>query len=190
MKKAILSLFVAVSFLTCKTALSQPYLANPFVFSNPDFDFGVSTESYFNLDDVFIGFGIGTDDANNDWGASINFDFRPYFKKVSIEDSPNFYYQYREKLFFLSIDLNKKFYFLKFAQNEGQLGLYAEGRFGYLFGNYRGVSRGPENKFMIVPAGGIIYDQKPVSIYLGYLYFNSGSDAGNNMINLGLHLHF
>lgn len=185
------SIFVILIILgSSHRAKSQAYFSNPFVFSSPNFDFGVTAESYFNLKDFFVGFGAGTEEVNNDWGASVNVDFRPYFKKVLVEQSPNFYNQYREKLFFLSLDLNKKFYFLKFMDKENQIGLYIEGRFGYLFGNYRGVSSSPNDKFMIVPSGGVVATVDPVSFYLGYLYFNTGSDARNNMINLGIGIHF
>lgn len=182
-------LFTVLSFHSLRTN-AQTYFSNPFVFSAPEFDFGISAESYFNFNDIFVGFGLGTDDVNNDWGASVNVDFRPYFKKVRVEENDNLFYQYREKLFFLSLDLTKKFYFLKFNNNDGQLGVYVEGRFGYLFGNYRGVSKSPNDKFMIAPAAGFTYDIDFIGFYLGYLNFNSGSDASNHMINLGMHVHF
>ena len=185
------SFFLALILLGgVQKTYSQAYLANPFVFSKPNFDLGISAESYFNLKDIFVGFGLGTEEVNNDWGVSINVDFRPYFKKVLVDKGRNFYHQYREKLIFLSLDLNKKFYFIKFMDEEGQIGLYVEGRFGYLFGNYRGVSVSPNDKFMIVPTGGLVADLNPVSFYLGYLHFSTGSDSQNNMINIGMGIHF
>ena len=65
-------------------------------------------ESYFNLNDFYVGFGIGLEDTGFDYTASFNVGFRPYFKKVLIEKGENLFYQYHEKTFLISIDLEKR----------------------------------------------------------------------------------
>ena len=50
----------------------------------------------FNFDDLFWSFSGGIEDVQNEWGAKLNFEFRPFKKKVQIREDNNIIRQYKE----------------------------------------------------------------------------------------------
>lgn len=173
-----------------KSASTQGiYPISPFASNYFDPHFGIQAESYFNLDDFYFSFGAGLEDTGYDYTASFNVGFRPYFKKVLIEKEENLFYQYHEKTFLISIDLEKRFYFLEY-KGENRIGLYAGARFGYFFGNYRGVSENFTKRFLIAPGAGASWEFKNARLNLGYLLLNGSEELSPNMIQLKLNFFF
>ncbi|MDX1653425.1 MAG: hypothetical protein R3277_13085 [Brumimicrobium sp.] len=161
------------------------YPVNPIANGYFEPHFGIRAESYFSAEDIFVSFGMGMDDLGWDYSASLNFGFRPYFKKVLIKEAEALYYQFREKLYFLSIDLEKRFFFLEY-EGEKKLGIYTQGKFGYLFGDYRGYSGGVNSRFLISPSAGAVWQAKNVRIGLGYLHLETSDQSSPNHIELKL----
>jgi hypothetical protein len=183
-----------IVFIFClsysKTSSAQGiYTVSPFAASYFDPHFGVQAESYFNLNDFYVGFGIGLEDTGYDYTASFNVGFRPYFKKVLIEKEEDLFYQYHEKTFLVSIDLEKRFYFLEYA-GENRIGIYAGGKFGYFFGNYRGISENLTKKFLIAPGAGLSWEFKNARMNLGYLFLNGSEELTPHMIQFKLSFFF
>ncbi|MEX1190454.1 MAG: hypothetical protein WED10_03470 [Brumimicrobium sp.] len=184
-----LLLFVVFTFYSKNSNAQGVYPISPFAANYFDPHFGIQAETYFNLDDIYFSFGLGLEDTGYDYGASLNLGFRPYFRKVLIEESENLFYQYHEKLFFLSIDLDKRFYFLEYG-GDNRLGIYLAGKFGYLFGNYRGISKSLTDKFQISPGAGFAWEFKNARLNLGYLNFQTSEDLSPHMIQIKLNLFF
>lgn len=188
MKKFLLVSFLIVGLNTLSFAQDE-YLLSQMEKGVPDIHFGVSAEMNFNATDIFFGFGLGVEDINLEWGARLNYGFRPYHKKVLIDEGENVLRQYREKLHLISLDLEKRFMVLDLGKKK-KIGPYLGSKFGYLFGNYRGVSKSPQDKFLIAPTGGIAMHSKDVYVRAGYMYFNSETDANEHMVTFSITLFF
>jgi hypothetical protein len=186
--KILIAFIICLSFNN-KSKAQGIYPVSPFAASYFDPHFGIQAESYFNLDDFYFSFGLGLEDTGYDYSASLNVGFRPYFKKVLIEKEENIFGQYHEKTFLISIDLEKRFYFLEYG-GENRIGLYAGGKFGYFFGNYRGVSENFTKKFLIAPGAGLSWEFKNARINLGYLLLDGSEELTPHMIQFKLNLFF
>lgn len=186
--KLLIVFIICLSYGKITTAQGI-YTVSPFAASYFDPHFGIQAESYFNLDDFYVGFGVGLEDTGYDYTASFNVGFRPYFKQVLMDQGQNIFYQYHEKTFLLSIDLEKRFYFLEYA-GENRIGIYTGGKFGYFFGNYRGVSENLTKKFLISPGAGLSWEFKNARINLGYLYLNGSEGVVPHKIHFKLNLFF
>lgn len=186
--KVLIALTIILSM--GKTSSAQGiYPISPFSANYFDPHVGFQFESYFNLDDFHLSFGAGLEDTGFDYSASFNVGFRPYFKQVLMKREENLFYQYHEKTFLISIDLEKRFYFLEY-KGENRIGLYTGAKFGYFFGNYRGVSKSFINKFLIVPELGVSWEFKNARLNLGYLLLNGSEKLSPNMIQFKLNLFF
>ena len=186
--KIIVVLIICLSFSKLSNAQGI-YTISPFASNYFDPHFGIQAESYFNLNDFYVSFGVGLEDTGFDYTASFNVGFRPYFKKVLIEKEENLYYQYHEKTFLISIDLEKRFYFLEY-NGQNRIGIYTGGKFGYFFGNYRGVSENFTKKFLIAPGAGLSWEFKNARMNLGYLLLNGSEELAPHMIQFKLNLFF
>lgn len=166
---------------------SQTYFHNPLEQGYFSPHFSVSGETYFNTNDFLFDFGIGLDDRGWDYSAMFNVGFRPFIKKIRVEGENNQLFQYREKVYFVSVDLEKRFQFFNFGDRK-ELGIYISSKLGYFFGNYRGVSEYPHNRWMMAPATGLSIQLKDAILSLGYMNFNNVSNESNNMIQLKISL--
>lgn len=171
------------------TSAQGIYTISPFAANYFDPHFGIQAESYFHANDFYFSFGLGLEDTGFDYTASFNVGFRPYLKKVLKEKEKNLYYQYQEKTFLISIDIEKRFYFLEY-KGENRLGVYGGGKFGYFFGTYRGISENLLSKFLIAPGTGISWELKNARLNLGYLLLQGSDKLSPHMINLKLNLFF
>lgn len=190
--KSLTFLIVILTFALSSKA--QVYTRNPLQFSYFQPHFGVNAETYFNGKDLLFSFGLGLEETGYDFSASFNVGFRPYLKKVRIQDenNENTFYQYRERIMLFSIDLEKRFYFLEYAKgdNINRIGLYTLGKFGYFHASYRGLSESLNQRFMITPGAGLSWEFKNARISLGYLRLDQGNELSPNMINFKLNFFF
>lgn len=126
----------------------------------------------FNGKDFFLGLGLGMEELNRQWGWKLNFDMRPYFKKIQIREEDNSISQYFEKKFFLSGDLEKRF--LKLNVGTKTLRFFAGFRAGMLFGNYRGLEKAPQINFGWAPLAGLSFDMAKLGYFkFGYCYLDT-----------------
>ena len=139
--------------------------------------FSISLETAFNGDDFMIGFLPGLHLQNLDLTAGALFLFRPYKKKIRVEQSPNFYYQFQEWRYVFGICLEKRFNLV----NTIALSLSAGG--GYTFGNYAGTSKSAETTFLPILRIGIIkkYDKTLISFRYQFMEI---PNVNNHQVNL------
>ncbi len=195
MRKYVTRLLLSVSLLTGGISCNaQVYTSNPFQVSYFQPHFGINTEMYFSGQDVLFSFGLGMEETGYDFGASFNIGFRPYLKKVRIQDesNENLFYQYRERILLFSIDLEKRFYFLEYSSgdNINRIGIYTMGKFGYFHANYRGLSESLNQRFMIAPGIGASWEFHNARVSLGYLRLDQGNDLSPNMIDIKFNFFF
>jgi hypothetical protein len=195
MKRIVVLLLLSFTLLSSTfTSTAQVFTRNPFQFSYFQPHFGINAESYFHGNDLLFSFGLGLEETGYDFGASFNVGFRPYLKKVLIQDEndDNTYYQYRERIMLFSIDLEKRFFFLEYAKGENlnRIGIYTKAKFGYLHANYRGLSESLNQRFLIAPGAGASWEFKNARISLGYLRLDQGNEMSANMIDFTLNLFF
>lgn len=178
-------LFITFLFLVGSYSIltAQMYFHSPIEKGYFSPHFSISGETYFNGNDLLVDFGVGLDDRGWDYSAMFNVGFRPFIKKVLVEEENNQLFQYREKVFLVSLDLEKRFHFFNFGEYK-EVGAYVSSKFGYFFGNYRGVSEYPHNRWMIVASSGLSVQLKNTILSLGYMNFNTKSDESNHMVQL------
>lgn len=183
-----LLIFILIVSGSAHSLFSQMYFHSPFEKGYFSPHFSISGETYFNGNDILLDLGIGLDDRGWDYSAMFNVGFRPFIKKIRVEEN-NQLFQYREKVYFISLDLEKRFHFFNIGDRR-EVGAYVSSKFGYFFGNYRGVSTYPNDRWMMVPATGLSVQLKHTIISLGYMNFNNKSNESNHMIQLKAALTF
>ncbi len=112
----------------------------------------------FNLKDYYYGFSLGMEDLGYEWGARFNFQFRPFYKRTQIQVNDQLITQYREKKYFVSIDLDKRFF--HFDLDDVHTQFFLGTQVGFLLGKYRGTRANAETLFNIVPVGGVCFNLK------------------------------
>lgn len=157
--------------------------------SNPPLGISFSFEQMAHLQDYYLKMGLGLEDPTYHWSAHMGFAFRPFYKKVVLKKGDFQYHQFLEKRFFLSLDLEKRFYFIKFDWS--RLGPYAALQGGLVFADYTGTREGPPAFWTVSPQIGAAWHLKNVLLLkAGYQYFNDGlDDVRDFRFNLGLNLH-
>jgi len=124
----------------------------------------------FNLKDYYYGISMGMEDLGYEWGVRFNFQFRPFYKRTQIQVNDHLITQYREKKYFVSIDLDKRF--LHFDLDDVHTQFFAGTQIGFLLGKYRGTRANAETLFNVVPMGGICFNfREEIFIKTGLCYF-------------------
>lgn len=169
---------IAIILLLCcgivQKTTAQAYFANPFqgTFFQPEL--GVNVGTFFNTEDFLLDMGIGMDELGYDFSTTASFSMRPYRKTVRFKAGNHLYYQAEEKIYQISIDLEKRLYFLHYGvgKKSGKIGLYFKGKFGYFWGEYDGFDKSRNQTFAIDPGAGLSWQFNHVArISLGYLYY-------------------
>jgi len=142
----------------------------------------------FNLNDMFWSISGGIEEKNHEFGARINFEFRPFYKKIQLQSpNSNIIRQYHEKKYFFSIDVDKRFF--NFDLWSAHTQLFIGSRNGILTGNYKGTKDDLDAKFLVAPMGGITLSfQENMLIRLGYIYFKDGLvNVPNHRVTIGFY---
>jgi hypothetical protein len=163
MYKFLIGLILVLTCLHASAQEEKTYEPIDFVTT---FNLGI----HANLNDFYVDFGGGIEEARTKIGAQFNFAFRPFYKKVQINESANVIRQWKEKKFFLSIDLYKRF--LPFELGLMPASFIGGVKTGYLFGNYRGTKQKPHAGITLSPFLGISFDLDGIYLQASYLYFN------------------
>ena len=132
----------------------------------PTFNLGLQA----NLNDFYLDFGVGAEENKSRIGAQLNFAFRPFYKKVQINQEPNIIRQWKEKKYFISCDVYKRI--LDFELGSISAGFLAGVKTGYLFGDYRGTRERPKAGITVNPFVGVGLDLDGVFLQISYLQFN------------------
>lgn len=93
--------------------------------------------------------------------------FRPFRKKVFVEQREHYIYQLREFRLSFFAKLNKRFVIYRKGLNE--FGIFAGGRFALWLGNYKGT-QDKVSPFTISPEAGIFFNGKSIGLKLSYEY--------------------
>ncbi|WP_417265787.1 hypothetical protein [Brumimicrobium sp.] len=190
LKKTISILLLLTTLLSAPLkSYAQPITLNPFGVSYFQPKFGINMGTFFNHQDFLFDFGLGLEELGYDFSVTFNGSFRPYYKTVFFKEADNLFWQVEEKVVQFSIDLEKRFYFLEFANNS-KIGLYALLKAGYFFGTYKGLSKNRNQEFGLTPGGGFSWQFSKMSRFsFGYLYFSQNPYAHPHTFNLKLSLY-
>jgi hypothetical protein len=142
-----------------------------------------SINNDFNLQDWYLGASGGIEDIGYQWGAKLSLGFRPFRKKIQLEEPNNIIRQYRERKVFLSLDIDKRLGHFDLFGVHTQF--YFGSKNGVLFGNYSGTKRNAEPVWVIAPFGGICFNFDDVTfIKIGYMFLNDKLyNVDNNRIS-------
>lgn len=124
--------------------------------------------------DYLMGFDLGIEDDSQRFHYFASFDFRPYRRKVQEFVGNNTFFQYQEERYMVLAGTR----YYQELQESGK-GIFLGASAGYNWGKYRGLSRGPDQGWIIRPNAGFFWDLSPdlFTLQLGYEYFNSRSDV-------------
>lgn len=138
----------------------------------------------FNLQDWYLGASGGVEDISYQWGAKLSVGFRPFRKKIQLEENDNIIRQYRERKTFISLDLDKRLGHLDLFGLHTQF--YIGCKNGVLLGNYSGTKRNAEPVWVIAPFAGFCFNfDDKTFIKFGYLFMNDKLyNVDNNRISL------
>lgn len=141
----------------------------------------------FNTNDFYWSFSGGIEDVGYQWGARLNFDLRPFYKKVQTPIENYITRQYKEQKYFLSIDLDKRLGHLNLWNTHTQF--FIGSKNGLLWGDYKGTKNDFKSRFLVAPMGGICFNfDDMILLKIGYLYFDEGNTyVPNGKITLGVH---
>ncbi len=121
-------------------------------FDKPDITGTMGFASSVTLLDLnlFV-FNPGIYDRNNLWSIQVNPGIHPFVKQVTIKESDDLTYKYRERRFSFNLLIDKYFYF-----GNSYKGFYLE--YGTLFtvASYRGVNGGSDGQFLRAPGVGYV----------------------------------
>lgn len=190
--KLIIGILLCIALLgKTNTAVAQVYFVNPLRGTYFQPNLGIKLGTFFNQKDFLLDFGVGLDELGYDFSATASFSFRPYIKTVRYPVADHLYYQTEEKLYQISIDLEKRFYFLSYGKSipQGKIGIYVLGKFAYFWGKYSGFNEARNKTFIINPGAGLSWQlPKVLRISLGYLYFPQNPFVKPHMLQLKFNL--
>lgn len=140
----------------------------------------------FNMKDLFWSFSGGIEDVQNEWGAKLNFEFRPFQKKVQIREDNNIIRQYKEVVYFISIDVDKRF--LHFNLWGADTQFFIGTRTGFLLGNYKGTNANRKPTFITAPMAGLCFNlSEDTNFKVGYIHFSDGLvNVPDSRVTIGL----
>ncbi len=125
----------------------------------------------FNAGDFSTSADVGIEDSRYYFALRGGFAFRPKAVKVLIENNPSLFHQYRERRYFLFLDLEKKFRVLRISNNFTAGPLFGLGGV-YTFGSYIGSDKSPGRDFHINPYAGWYFANEWMNISIDYNYLN------------------
>src|SRR5690554_1291050 len=134
---------------------SYSQLTNPFqaMYVNPGFglEVGFLTQNFkYGIMDV----GLGYEDDGLDLSAYVNLLWSPSAANAVYEVSDGYYYKVKEKGQIISLNLEKRFNFIR-DRNNGKYGLYIMAKPGYYWSIHKGLNNFRKGKFLFIPGAGV-----------------------------------
>lgn len=139
----------------------------------------------FGLFDYFLGGSYNYLISKYNIDLSAHFNIRPYRKRILIDQSENYHYQYREFRAYNALSVSKRFTF--FSSGFNQSGVFVTLAEYFSYGNYKGLKNG-FYEFVTVPQAGFYFQNSKTGVKLSYKYlaFNN-SDNFPHIVNFGVY---
>lgn len=151
----------------------------------------VKNKKYIELNDEFGGFDYFLGGSFNYSISRYNIDFsahfniRPYRKKIIVDQTENFHFQYREFRAYNALSVSKKFTI--YSSGFNKTGVFVTIGEYFSYGNYKGVNKG-FYEFITVPQVGFYTQNSKTGVKLSYKYLTfNNSDNFPHIINFGVY---
>jgi hypothetical protein len=154
---------ILVLILVGTSAKSQPVLEK---------FLGISFRQMVSKDDILVGLAVSPPVTGKKLYGFMVFDFRPYRKKLRVQQTANFFNQYAENRYMIGIGAG-----YQQALINDTFGLYLQLSSHYTWGNYGGTEIQPPSEFLFVPDAGVFFGGKrATTVRLGYAYQRATSE--------------
>lgn len=134
----------------------------------------ISASVKFNIRDYFTGLIFSFKEPLLNAGFIAGCDIKPTYTRILLETEGNDYYQYFDKSSIVFAGIFKDFTVSEYAPGT-KITVSASLSTGYSFGSkFKGTNITPENKFRIMPATGVKFQKKHLTIRADLEYMNTG----------------
>ncbi len=133
------------------------------------------------FDDFLLSVTAESQKRNQDLSYCGFFTMRPFAKKLRVQASDNFYYQFRENRFILGGAIRKSYMLGK------KLQWAVSGGAGYSFANYKGTSRKPPKEWIPIAGLSLLAPFDDAYIRIVYKYMKLPG-SGNHHLQLGFQI--
>jgi len=140
----------------------------------------------WNFDDIMMGGSLSLVESKYGFLLQAGFKMRPWPRQSLYELNSNTYYQFWETRSCIHIGVDKHFTLSK-PSPSGSYGVFVGLNGAYTFGNFRGSSKKPDDKFIPVPKAGFFISYENLNIKLNYEYLQLQNEyISNHRINIAL----
>jgi len=140
----------------------------------------------WNIDDIMMGGSLSLLESKLGFLVQTGFKTRPWSRSYLYEQNPNTYYLFWETRSFVHIGVDKHFTLSK-KSLESSYGVFIGLNGAYTYGNFRGSSKKPGDKFLVIPKAGFFINYNDLSIKLNYEYVSLDNPfISNHWINISL----
>jgi ankyrin repeat protein len=134
----------------------------------------VSASVKFNIRDYFTGLSFSFKEPFLNAGFIAGCDIKPAYTRILLEAEENEYYQYYDKSSVVFAGIFKDFTVSEYAFGT-KIAVSASLSTGYSFSSkFKGTNIAPENKFRIMPAAGVKFQNKHITIRADLEYMKTG----------------
>ncbi|MBN1108765.1 MAG: ankyrin repeat domain-containing protein [Bacteroidales bacterium] len=151
----------------------------------------ISLSSKLTLRDIYSGMSFFFTEPWHRIGIVAGFDTKLWQTRVLVQESKTVYYQYPDRSSIVYAGLFKE---IPLTENPLKSNWFATGSLsgGYFFGNrFEGSERGPENRFLVIPAVSLKWQKENFSIYGAMEYTRTGFyKTGPFWLRIGLSYNF
>jgi len=136
-------------------------------------EISISASAKFNFRDYFTGLVFSFKEPLIDAGFIAGCDIKPVYTRILIESGENSYYQYFDRSSVVFAGIFKDFAVSEYLSGI-KIAVSTSLSAGYSFGGkFKGTNVNPENKFRIMPAAGLKFQKKYVTIKTDLEYTNT-----------------
>jgi len=152
----------------------------------------IAADFNWNLDDILIGASLSLMESKYGFLLQAGFKTRTWPRSALYELNSNTYYQFWETRSCVHIGIDKHFRLSKKSLS-GSYGVFVGLNGAYTYGNFRGSSKKPDDKFIPVPKAGFFINYNNLNVKLNYEYLQLQNEyISNHRINvsLGIEINF
>jgi ankyrin repeat protein len=137
-------------------------------------EISISLSAKFSIRDYFTGLSFSFKEPLLNAGFIAGCDIKPAYTRILLEAEGNEYYQYFDKSSIVFAGIFKDFTVSEYGPGT-KIAVSASLSTGYSFGSkFKGTNITPENKFRIMPAAGVKFQNKHITIKTDLEYMNTG----------------
>jgi len=145
-----------------------------------------ATDFNWNFDDVMMGGSLSLLEARYGFLLQAGFKTRPSPRSYLYELDSKTYYQFWETRSCVHIGIDKHFTLSKKSLS-GSYGVFVGLNGAYTYGNFRGSSKKPDDKFIPIPKAGFFINYNNLNVKLNYEYISlKNSYISNHRVNISL----